>query len=174
MAESDSEVRLVVPAGRAHQLVYRQERDQASGGADALEGFVLLRCPLQALPMLRAVWRAMGAVGTVKCLAKLCTGDRALYGVTREGRLVHRGWITLSRCRHYRVERGAAVIGPIWTDPDWRSRGLASTAAKAAMDTMMGLGHRVFYIDTSNDNVASQRVIAKCGFGPPCMSYFRS
>jgi RimJ/RimL family protein N-acetyltransferase len=96
-----------------------------------------------------------------------------LYVVTGPNAVASYGGITLSRCRYYPVDRGAAVIGPVETTADCRGKGLATWGLIMAMEQLTRTGRRTFYIDTSEGNVAMQTVIARCGFGDPIACYER-
>jgi GNAT superfamily N-acetyltransferase len=121
----------------------------------------------------RALGAALGKAGLVKAILKLCTKNRLFYCMLKQGQVAATGWCSVSFCRHYKVDPGSAVIGPIWTAEHLRGRGIATLALKQALNALMQRGLRIFYIDTAGDNLASQRVIAKCGFGPPVALYIR-
>ena len=152
----------------AYQLVFRRalERPLDPRPIDGAE-FVLLSGPADAWRQRRALARRFGVRGLTKVLAKLATRSRLLYAIVKDGTLVHDGWLSVSRCRTYPVADGDVVIGPMVTTPQMRGQGLASYGIQEAMNAMLGCGHRVFYINTSPANLASQRVIEKCGFGRP-------
>ena len=113
------------------------------------------------------LWGNWGGLGGIKNLLKILSGRRMFYGVIAGGDLIHTGWVTLSHCRFYWVEDGAAVLGPVWTDSEWRGRGIACRALQTAINTLVHRGVTCFYIDTSGQNAAMQNVINKCGFGAP-------
>jgi RimJ/RimL family protein N-acetyltransferase len=54
-------------------------------------------------------------------------------------------------------------IGATYTRPEWRGRGLARMAVRAACDYWGGRAERIWYI-VETQNVASVRVIESCGF----------
>jgi GNAT superfamily N-acetyltransferase len=127
-----------------------------------------------ALPwILRAIAGRHRRAALVKTIAKLATSSRQYYCVTIDGAIVSDGWVTLGRCDHYTIEREAALIGPTWTDPDHRGKGLATFALGHAINALHVRGHDLTYIDTSKDNVAMQRVIARCGYGAPIAAFPR-
>ena len=152
----------------ARQLVFRRalERPFDLRPVDGTE-FVLLAGPADAWRQRRALARRFGVQALPEVLAKLATRSRLLYAVVQDGAFVHDGWLSVSRCDAYPVADGDVVIGPMVTTPPMRGQGLASYGIQEAMNAMLGRGHRVFYINTSTVNLASQRVIAKCGFGRP-------
>jgi L-amino acid N-acyltransferase YncA len=152
----------------AYQLVFRQalERPFDVRPLDGAE-FVLLPGPTDAWRQRRALARRFGGRGLPRVFAKLATRSRLLYAVVQNGALVHDGWLSVSRCRTYPVADGDVVIGPMATTPPLRGRGLAAYGIQGAMNAMLRRGHRVFYINTSPANLASRRVIDKCGFGQP-------
>jgi L-amino acid N-acyltransferase YncA len=168
-------VEVVVPAAVRYQLLYRQER-QAPFAVPARSDatFAWLDGPGELLAHRRAIRATLGWRGTLKALAKLCTATRRLYVLVQDGRVVHHGWATLGRCRHYRVEPDAAVVGPIWSSPAVRGSGLGRHALQQALDRLLERGWRTVYIDTSDDNLPCQKLIGHCGFGPPVGVYPRA
>jgi GNAT superfamily N-acetyltransferase len=167
-------IALRIPESLGFQLIYRQERADlfAMEERKGLE-FIFLSWPGAALRHLARLQRCLGWSGTFKTLAKLATRRRFLYLVLERGQVVSTGWCTVGRCRFYKVEPDAVVIGPIWSAEDARGRGLATYSLKKALDRLAARGHRVFYIDTFKDNYASQRVIEKTGFGAPVALFVR-
>jgi len=119
--------------------------------------------------MVFPILETIGAYGLLKCLLKLLSGKRNVYLILKENQVVHLGWIALGFCRFYDVEPGSAVIGPVWTDGEHRGRGLATVALVQVMNRLTARSVSVFYIDTSEQNLAMQRVIGKCGFGLPIL-----
>lgn len=167
-------VSLVVPEGLRYQLVYRRELEgQLTPGPGPGAEFALLDGAGAMLAARGSLLRLWGAAGLAKAALKAASGRRLAYLALMEGRAASTGWCSLGFCRHYLVEPEAVVIGPIWTDPDLRGRGLAAWAMLSAMEALRQRGRRLFYIDTSGENLASQRVMEKCGFGPPMALYPR-
>jgi L-amino acid N-acyltransferase YncA len=162
------ELKLTLAPELAYQLVFRRtlERPLDPRPVEGSE-FVLLTGPADAWRQRRALARRFGVAGLPKVLAKLATRSRFLYAVIQDGAVTHDGWLSVSRCRAYPVTAGDVVIGPMRTTPQLRGHGLASYGIQEAMNAMLKRGHRVFYINTAPANLASQRVIAKCGFGWP-------
>lgn len=112
--------------------------------------------------LLRSVWSWKTlALSILKVLSK----RRVFYFISVQSRIIHHGWVSFGFCRYYCVEVGDSVIGPIWTHPEERGRGLATQGLKSIMDTLWEKGRYVFYIDTSEDNVACLKSIEHCGFG---------
>ncbi len=168
------QVTLRVPEGLRYQLVYRLELTAPLPAGPLPEGeFRLLDGPGGLWSCRGALLRRWGAPAFAKALAKAASGRRLVYLVLVEGAATATGWCSLGFCRHYKVEPEAVVVGPIWTDPDLRGRGLATGALMAAMEELRRRGRTLFYIDTSGENLPSQRVIEKCGFGPPLALYVR-
>ncbi|MCX7590747.1 MAG: GNAT family N-acetyltransferase [Kiritimatiellae bacterium] len=114
----------------------------------------------------RQGWR-----GFAKDLIKLVAPGRMYACFTANGKVTSDCYVTLSRCRHYPVEKGAAVLGPVWTAPEMRGHGLATALLKRTMNRLMAAGCCLFYVDTSDRNTSMQKVIARCGFGPPVDSF---
>ena len=165
-------IELQVPYEIRCQLVFRQELE---GPFEVREredvGFVLIGTFGDGIGNVDLLRRRFGWAGTLKALAKLATPARRLYGMVKEGELAHWAWVTLKPCKHYWTDPGAVTIGPIETAVEWRRKGLAADAMRHAMNRLFSEGLTLFFIDTSNENVASQRTIAKCGFGAPVACY---
>lgn len=167
------EVLVRIPPGHRCQLVYRMERSEPFG-ASAPEGveFAFRETARGYLRDLGAYRRVAGRRESIKGLVRILMG-RKFYRLSEGGRLVHTGWVTLSHCRHYRVRKGDAVIGPIWSDGRARGRGLATIATRMAIDAMIARGARVFWIDTTDTNAPCLKVIEKCGWGDAAATYLR-
>jgi RimJ/RimL family protein N-acetyltransferase len=152
------------------RLVFRQKRTERFALASRSDiEFEMISSPLEVWLHRTPLADRAGRLGAVKTALKTATGSRLFYWVSLEGKIVATGWCTVSHCRQYRIEPGEVVIGPIWTSDKLRGRGIATYALKRAMNGLMNRGHRVFYIDTTQDNDSCQRVIEKCGFGPPVL-----
>lgn len=117
--------------------------------------------------------KTLGVAGTIKGALKSVTRHRMFYGVTEGADVLHHGWVTLGRCNQYHIEPSAAVVGPIWTSPQARGRGIATFALSHVIKELVGLNRRVIYIDTSCDNAPCLKVIDNCGFGSPIATYIR-
>lgn len=135
--------------------------------------FRLLSSPWEAFRIWKPMVLCFGWYGFVKAAVKLLTGKRWFYCMIAEGEVAHYGWVSLSFCRYYHVQAGDVVVGPIWTDDRFRGRGYATRALKLVVNGMIQAGHRVVWIDTTEDNEACQKVIEKCGFGRHVSSYER-
>ena len=118
--------------------------------------------------------RRFGLAGALKTLLKLSSRSRKFYCVLLDCGIVNYGWVNLSFCRHYDVSEGDVVIGPVWTDPAFRRRGMAVYGIKMLVNEMFSRGYSVFFIDTAETNLPMQKVISKCGFGAPVSSYERN
>jgi predicted GNAT family acetyltransferase len=165
---------LDVPSDRAYQLVYRQERTEQLDVPPRPDlDFVFMTSPGPALRHGAALRRHLGLAGWFKTLLKLASGRRWFYAVFQEGQAVSTGWCSKGFCVPYRVESDAVVIGPTHTSAQVRGQGIATHALRQAINALVEAGQRLFYIDTSNGNIQSQRVIAKCDFGPPVLTYPR-
>lgn len=168
-------VSLRIPAGLPYQLVYRKvgapgpAPPQMAGGTE----FLYLRRPPRRISHLKLLTAAFGLGGGLKAAVKLASKRRSLYVAHGSGVVLHHGWVTAGQCRYYRVETHAAVIGPIWTSPEARGTGLATACLRRVMGQLAAGGIDSFYIDTAGSNLPCQRVIEKCGFGPPVALYLR-
>jgi ribosomal protein S18 acetylase RimI-like enzyme len=167
-------VTLDVPDHVNFQIVYRLERAR-SVLCEWPDGFhfVLLRSWKDGLKRFPQLTKCLGLIGACTAAAKLATPSRDLYLVMQGNRVVSFGWASNDRCKHYKMEPGSVVIGPIWSDPDCRGKGLATLALQAAINEYVQCGRSLFYIDTSKENSSAQRVFAKSGFGEPVALYFR-
>ena len=159
-------------SGVSRQFVYRQVRSNELP-AEERKGveFRLLASLGDARPLRGALTRVFGLFGWLKVCVKLAALKRLLYVVIVEGRIVNWGWIAVSFCRHYPVEDGDVVIGPLETEEADRRQGYATWGVKRAISAMARRGHRVFFINTHEGNLNMQKVIAACGFGRPVSSY---
>jgi hypothetical protein len=154
----------------SNQLIYRQERTEPFE-LDLPAGFRFVLCHgvrdgLRIAGLLRK--RPEGG-SVLKDLLRLATPARLYACLIGPAGIASESYVTLSHCRHYDVEKDAAVLGPVWTDPALRGKGLARCLLKLTMNQMMTSGRSLFYIDTSDQNVAMQHVVARCGFGAPIM-----
>ncbi len=166
------EEQLAIPDGIVYQLVYRREVHTEEDGAERPAGFFLWSSPVSLLANLLRVAICTGWPNALKGLLRLAWG-RLFYGVMDAGVIVSWGWLTIGYCRHYWVESNAVVFGPMITSPDYRRRGHATRALRAAMAEMAKRGYGIFYIDTDGANSVARRVIEKCGFGQPTASFVR-
>lgn len=126
--------------------------------------FHMMPGSLATLGWASTLWRRHGWLGFLKLLGKLATPSRQYYAITRDGAVVADGWILVGRCASYEIGPHESVIGPIWTDPAARGQGLARAglAHAACWSLTQGVGR--VHIDTSTENVASQRAIIAAGF----------
>lgn len=167
-------VTLDIPDEIRFQLVYRLKKDQPFGTVlDSGFEFLFLDSIKNSLSRMSALMRCCGRAGAAKAVAKLASGRRSMYVITHRGDPVSYGWCTAGRCKHYKIEPEAVVIGPIWTSPQSRGRGLATKALQMAIDAHVARGVSLFYIDTEKLNFPAQRVFEKCEFGAPVALYFR-
>jgi len=168
----DQHVTVRVPDGLSYHLIYRQERSEPITVEDRSDlSFVLVESPLGALAHLRALRLAYRPAQLANALLRLCSGKRKLRVTFHGGRIAHLGWCWVSVCRPYPVAPGDVVLGAGFTVEGFRGQGVATYAVKCALNAMIERGYRTFYIDTSRDNLAAQRVFEKCGFGEPVSLY---
>ena len=156
------------------QLIYRLKVSEAFEVVepDAMK-FAFCRSLSEALPLLSVFLRRYGLIAGMKALIKTATDGRWYYCLHDGRNVISDGWIT-GMSRHYEIDPQGAVIGPVWTDPAWRGRGLAVVGIKSALNKMKSAGNSLFYIDTSSENRAMRKVIAKCGFGEPVVTMDRN
>jgi len=147
-------------------LVFRTNEPQPEPPFPADTGLRKVGALADALPIARAYASLHGWPATLKMLAKTATSRRSYYAATRGRRIVSEGWITRGRCRLYPIEPDDFVIGPIFTAASERGRGLAHACLARAINHCLREGARWVYIDTTTDNAASRKVIAKSGMKP--------
>lgn len=156
------------------QLVYRHEFIEPMAAPAIKDAeFAILSASSAIVGLWHPLFRCLGFPGLIKAGLKLATKKRRLYCVLASGCVAHYGWVSFSFCRYYQVNAGDVVIGPIMTDDRFRGRGYATLALMRVMNALMAEGCRVFWIDTSEDNIPCRKVIEKCGFGSPVESYER-
>ena len=154
------------------QLIYRRDGGEVFPDVDAAN-IVYCGCAGDLAPLIPPLKSYFGRLGVWKMSLKLVSGRRSFYGVFADGQLLHYGWVSFGFCKYYDVEKESAVIGPIWTSESARGKGLATAALKRVVNLISAKGCQAIYIDTTEDNIACQRVIAKCGF-VHASSYVRS
>lgn len=167
VSTADRTVDLRVPADLAYQLIYRMRRAVPFDvvARDDVEFRFVTSLP-QLLALAKPLRRVVSATELAKSLVRISVAGRMFYCLLRDGVILHRGWINVSFCRHYKVGPGEVVIGPIWSAPGTRGQGLAKYATLRAINELVRRDLSVFYIDTSSDNLACQKMIANCEFGP--------
>jgi RimJ/RimL family protein N-acetyltransferase len=167
-------VELDIPEGSHAQFVYRMVRTAPYDlHWPAGFTFLFLGSAASALTHFSLLKSAYGFAGALKATLKLVTAQRTAYLVHRAGQVVSTGWCMRDQSKFYNTERGAITIGPIETSESVRGMGLASIALQGAINAHLLRGASIFYIDTSQGNIAAQRVFAKCGWGMPVGAYLR-
>ena len=127
--------------------------------------FRLVESLVGALQIAPAYLTIYGPAATAKMIAKLAIAGRSYYAAFEDpGRIVSDGWILQGRCRFYPVGPRDCVIGPIQTVEQWRGRGVAHAILVRAANSCIRGGAPWVYIDTTEDNFASRKTIAKSGF----------
>jgi GNAT superfamily N-acetyltransferase len=166
--ESTRQVQVRVLESRRVQLVYRQEVSEAPSVVVPSEVQVYFcedwsstRGRFRDLRTLFGFW------GALKAVAKIMTPSRYFYYATLDGVPVHYGWICVGWCKYYPVREQDVTMGPIWSDPNARGKGVATAATLFAISEMSRRGYSVFYGDTMDDNWACRKVMDRCGFGEP-------
>ena len=166
-------VEIAIPDHLAFQLVFRQHRlnifDVELPGQ--LKFSLVGNC-WAALSGFSKLLNIFGPFGAIKALLKVMFG-RKFYFIHETGVVLHTGWMMSSWCRYYRVEPGDVVIGPIWSAVSARGQGIGALGTQMAINAMMRQGHSVFFIDTSNNNVACLKMISKCDWKLPIATYLR-
>jgi len=171
------QVTVSIPSHINYQNVYRQERLEpfeivARHDVDFVFVDSLLSLCRQK-HVRKMIKQFYGPKGYLKTIFKLLSGQRVFYGAICNNELSHYAWMTVGRCRYYWVAPREVTIGPIGTISQWQRRGIATFAAKNAINRMIQKGFSVFYIDTSNDNISAQKSFSKFGFGDPVGVYLK-
>lgn len=146
------------------RLIYRLDQGPVALKLPETCTFVSSRGRLLPWPLLARLVRRYGLVRGIKALLKVATPSRRYYGVVEGRDIVSDGWILLGKCNVYPIARDACVIGPIWTSESQRGRGLAASALSQAVRQCLDDGLTAVYIDTSGQNIASQKAIGAAGF----------
>jgi RimJ/RimL family protein N-acetyltransferase len=88
------------------------------------------------------------------------------YGVVvlRKGRtVVHRSLVTPRYFRFADMSDDDLQIGALYTEAEWRGRGLAKTAMRVIIEAWAHRFSKLWYI-TAEENRASVKLIESCGF----------
>jgi GNAT superfamily N-acetyltransferase len=122
--------------------------------------------PLLFMRHVPALRRLLGIRASGWYLLQILRRRRFLCGFMAGNRIVSHVWATPVGW-HYPIERDACVLGPLKTQPDMRRKGLAAAVLRNAIAVLQPRGYRIFYIHTATTNIASQKTIARAGFGAP-------
>lgn len=110
----------------------------------------------------------------LKLILKVTFKGKLYYALLFEEQIVSDGEVTFGSCNHYSIGSKDCVIGPVYTDGNYRGRGFASIALANCINQLINhYGPENLYIDTKEDNIAMQKVIKKIGFGSEVDSYVR-
>lgn len=144
-------------------LVFRSAERQPEPALPEGVTFRISESLWQALGVAPAHLALYGAPATLKMLAKTATPSRFYYAAIQDGRIISDGWILAGRCSSYPIGSRDFVIGPIYTAPEARGRGLAHAGIVRGMNFCFDRGAEWVYIDTTEDNLGSRRAIEKSG-----------
>lgn len=110
----------------------------------------------------------------LKLIIKIAMGRNACYLVMYENKIASDGIVTFGICKHYPITSSEHVIGPVFTYTQFRGKGLATLGLRECIASLRNkFAPNAIYIDTSEDNIAMQNVIAKMGFGQHVQSFNR-
>ena len=110
----------------------------------------------------------------LKLIIKIAMGRNAYYFVVYENKIASDGLVTFGICKHYPIAASEHVIGPVFTYTQFRGKGLATLGLRECIVSLRKkFAPDAIYIDTSEDNIAMQSVIAKMGFGQHVRSFDR-
>lgn len=104
-----------------------------------------------------AVWWAFDRLGV------FARPDCGVLMIHEGARLAHSALVTPRYFRFPQMARDDLQIGAVFTDPDYRGRGLAKAGVRLIAERWAGRYRRLWYI-VEEDNLASIRVIEACGF----------
>lgn len=144
-------------------LVFRSADRQPEPALPEGIDFRVSKSLWQALGIAPAHMALYGIPATLKMLAKIATPSRSYYAAMQNGRILSDGWILAGRCSSYPIGLRDFVIGPIYTVPESRGRGLAHAGIVRGMNFCFDWGAEWVYIDTVEDNLSSRRAIEKSG-----------
>ncbi len=136
--------------------------------------FFLCRGPLDAARVFHPMVGALGLRATIRMCLRQMSSRRMLYCSSKGPQLLSYGCLSIGFCRFYSVEVSDIVVGPVWTSPAARGQGYAAVSLMFAANRLLELGFTTLWVDTSEDNVAMQRVLQKCGFGEPVNTFERA
>ena len=152
-------------------LIFKQFREK-SFTLNHNHQFVMVDNFFTTLCYASALLQYFSFAGFIRQLLKSMTPNRNFYFLLHSGQLVACGCLNIGFCRYYDVNPSDVIIGSIWTRPEYRGQGLATTGVSAAMNHMISSGFDTFYIDTQETNQAMLKSITKLGFGSACGSFY--
>lgn len=126
---------------------------------------VSLASSASALKHFRVLRMTFGWRGAVRALIKIMSGRRFLCGFVSDGRLANYVW-TAPHSPQFAVENDACVLGPGFTDPAQRNKGLGGAAIRNAIALGVRRGYRIYYGTIAAKNIASQRMVLRIGMTP--------
>jgi GNAT superfamily N-acetyltransferase len=156
------------------QYVYSQlfEKSRTFPGASSANFALHHRLPL-ALNFYALLLANFSLIASVTTVLKIATPSRSFAFIRDDLGIASYCWISFGFCKHYHIEKHALMIGPVWTRPDARGKGLATSLLQNTIAALATDEARTIYIDTSADNYGMQKVIARCGFADPQHTYSR-
>ena len=147
-------------------LFYRHGAEVPAEDAPPVPGGYAVRvwrpAPGEQLPRgLRA--KAYVAFRRFPRLGIFANGDYGVLTIYDGDRLVHRSGLFPRYFRFPFMGKDDLQIGDTWTDPEYRGRGLATLAIRAALTECRRPGRKFWYL-VEEDNVPSIRAAEKAGF----------
>ncbi|MCS7275486.1 MAG: GNAT family N-acetyltransferase [Dehalococcoidia bacterium] len=112
-----------------------------------------------------AVNRLYGAEGGFTSYPARVLEEGVYYGVVAAGRLV-----AIAGTHVFAPEEGVAVVGNVYTHPDWRGRGLATLVTGAVTQELLRSCSNV-YLTVETENAAAVQVYRKLGYRVECTLY---
>lgn len=166
---------LNIPTSMNYQMIYRQELHYPINDIVKIESLSFSMCdgPSLCLKLAPLLIKRFGIFNFIKTLLKTATPTRDLALIIDSHNVVFYCWASISKSSYYLVEKNSVVLNTMVTDPNKRGQGIAPLGLKMMMNHYFSRGKHTFYIDTSKDNPAAQRVFAKSGFDKIVGSYPR-
>src|SRR5690349_1817990 len=121
-------------AAREEMLVYQIMLSAAPTHPPLSKGHLSFVAGVPGILSNFSIWVASwGFREALKTTLKVLSRRRIFFGVVLDQRVVSSGWANLGFCHFYPVERDSVVLGTLWTAPELRGQGLASTAIRQVM-----------------------------------------
>jgi hypothetical protein len=138
-------------------------------------GFVFIASFFNLCKHLPLLVKRYGISSTLlKLIINVVMGRSACYLVMYEKKIASDGIVTFEICNYYPIRPSEHVIGPVFTYTQFSGKGSATLGLREFIASLRNkFAPNAIYIDTSEDNIAMQSVIAKMGFGQHVQSFDR-
>jgi len=154
------------------QFVYKIKTDNIQKNEYNRDGLFVIDSFISLIKYSYILFRFFTLFDFAICIFKVLSGKRKLVIIFMDNKVVSYCWLNLGFCKHYSVSFKSVVVGPVWTNTEYRRKGLATRLLKASLWYITANNYyESIYIDTSENNFAMQSVIQKCDFGNPKFNY---